>query len=224
MVKMKYKTETHLHCEESNHCSEVPAEEMVKHYKKLGYHTLIVTPHYSRAYLGTITPDWDMRVDYLLFGYQKAKKMGKKLGINIILAIELTSNVNRCDYLIYGITEEFLRTNTGLYDIELDELVKLCKLNDFLLIQAHPFRKGHEPGELKYQMGIEVFNGRHVLDAKNNLAKKYAEANDLTQLSGTDFHDYLDHKGGIITNQEIKNIQEFKNVIRKKQYQLIIPN
>lgn len=223
-MNTEYKIETHLHTEESNHCSEVPAADMVKHYKEAGYTTVIVTPHYSRAYLSTITSDWDIRIDYLLVGYDKAKKIGEQIGLNILLGLEITLVENKHDYLIYGMTEEFLRTNTSLYDLSVKELVKLCEVNDFLLVQAHPFRKGQEPADIKYKMPIEVFNGRHVLDPQNGTAQKYAEFYDLIGISGTDFHDFQDHKGGIVTNTEIKTIEDFKEAVRNREFKLIISN
>jgi len=223
-MNIEYKTETHLHTEESNHCSEVPASDMVRHYKDKGYSTVIVTPHYSRAYLSAITTDWNLRIDYLLIGYEKAKKIGEQIGVNILLGLELTLVENKCDYLIYGMNEEFLRINTALYDLRLDELVRLCEVNDFLLVQAHPFRKGQGPAPIRYEMPIEVFNGRHVLDPQNEKAQKYAEEHNLTGISGTDFHDFQDNPGGIITKMEIKTIEEFKKLIRSRDFKLIISN
>ena len=220
----EYKIETHLHTEESNHCSEVPAYDMVRLYKDEGYDVVIVTPHYSRPYLTVIHNDWDARIDYILTGYKNAKKCGEEIGIKILLGLELTLVENKSDYLIYGMDEEFLRANPALYKLTLDELVEICKTNNFLMVQAHPFRRGIELAPLKYQMAIEIFNGRHVLDAKNSEAEEYAKKHNLIGLSGTDFHDFYDHRSGISTNKEINNIEDFKEVIKSRNFKNIIPN
>ena len=45
----EYLTEIHLHTKESSSCSEIPAREMVKAYKKEGYSTIIITDHCSKS-------------------------------------------------------------------------------------------------------------------------------------------------------------------------------
>ena len=218
---MKYKTETHLHVEESCHCSDIPTEQMMRQYQKDGFKTIIITPHYARHYFTVMSNDWDVRIDYLLFGYKIGKKLAASLGMNVLLGLELTLIENGSDYLIYGMDEDFLRSNYNLYDLTLDQLIELCKKNNYLLVQAHPFRKGMHRADLKHQMPLEVFNGRHVLDSNNEEARKYAEEHGLIALSGTDFHDLEDHRGGIVTDEEIISIEDFKRVVLERNYTLI---
>ena len=221
---MTYKTETHLHTKESSACSYVGAQDIVEIYKRRGYQTIIVTPHYNYGYLKRITEDWNERIDYLLTGYKKAKKLGDILGVNVLLGLELALLQTKSDYLIYGMTEEFLRENPNLYYLSIDELIALCKENNFLLVGAHPFREGMELIDPKYNIPIEVFNGRHTLDAKNEVAKEYAKEHNLIGISGTDFHEVEDLEGGIITYKEIKSIEDFRDVVLNREFEIIESN
>lgn len=218
---MSYKTETHLHTKESSYCGTVPAVEIIKIYLERGYKTIFVTPHYHEPYLKRISDNLDERIDYLLTGFKIAKEAGDKVGINVLLGIEIGLKETKSDYLVYGITEEFLRTHSGFYDLSLDALIKLCQEHGFLIVQAHPFRDGMQLAPLKYQLPIEVFNGRHYLNARNEQAQSYAKEHNLIGISGTDFHQLEDIPGGIITETKIKTAQDFINLVNSRNFTII---
>ena len=220
-MQTEFKTETHLHIEDACTPSDVTTEDMLNLYKKEGFKTIIITPHYNKKYFDRISPDFDERKDFLLGGYYKAKELGEKMGLNILLGVELTLTEGKNEYLIYGVNETFLRMHPNLYDLSLSKLVKICRANDFLIVQAHPFRRGQEPAPLDYQMPLEVFNGRHVVDPQNELVEAYAKENGLIGVSGTDFHEIEDYRGGIITKNEIKTIDDFKQSVFTNDFRII---
>jgi len=217
-----YKTETHLHIEESCYCGNIPATEMVMLYKESGFKTIIITTHYKYEYLKKISSDWDEVVDYMVAGYKNAKVKGDVEGINILYGIEVTLLENKTDYLVYGPTEAFLRENPELYRLSFSGLIELCEKNNFLIVQAHPFRRGMELAPLEYKMPIEVYNGHSRLDQRNHLAMEYAREHNLIGTSGSDFHELEDlAKGGIITDKEIKTIEDFKNAVLSNEFTII---
>ena len=220
---MSYKTETHLHTKESSYCSQVSAEEMMHLYKEKGYKTVIITNHYSMGNLNIpMAYSWEERIDYLLLGYKNAQKLSSSLSMNVLFGIELTLYETRSDYLIYGITEQFLKENKHLYNLTLKELVDICKNNNFLIVEAHPFRDNMELVPLEFNMPIEVYNGCHDVNSRNELAKKYVKENKLIGISGSDFHHINDlARGGIITDTEIKTIQDYINVVLENKFEMI---
>jgi len=218
---MIYKTETHLHPKESCQCSHTYSEDIIKIYKERGYSTIIVTPHYSEYYFRKLPSSWPERIDHILKGYKNLKTYEEEYGINILLGLEINLLENGNDYLVYGMSEAFLRSNLNLFDLSLDELVNLCEGNDFLLVQAHPFRDNSDVSPLEYNIPIEVFNGRWIMDARNHFALRYAVENDLIGLSGSDFHEIKDNEGGILTDIEIKSIYDFKNIVRNNNFKII---
>jgi predicted metal-dependent phosphoesterase TrpH len=219
---MIYKTDTHMHTAESSECSEVAAEELVRLYHQQGYKTLIITPHYNSVYLRRVSDDWNERINYMFVGYNKAKALGDTLGVNVLYGIELTLRSTSSDYLIYGITPEFLKENHDLYDYSLEQLIFMCRENDFLIVQAHPFRSGNELVPPMYKMPIEVYNGNYYLDPRNDMAKAYAEKHGLIGISGSDFHFPQElGRGGIITKHEIKTIDHFIDTVLCNNFEII---
>ena len=216
-----YKTETHLHTAESSFCARIPAEEVVKIYKEEGYHTIIDTVHYNETYFSHISEDWDKRIDYMFEGFKKARALGDQIGLNVLFAIELTLNRTMSDYLIYGITEDFLRKNPNLYKLSLSRLVYLCKKNKFLIIQAHPYRVGGKMSPLRYRLPLEIYNGRHNIKPYNDLAVKYAIKHKLIGISGSDFHELDDFRGGILSKNEIKTIDDFITTVLSRDFEII---
>lgn len=220
---MNYKIETHLHTKESSSCSEIRAVEMVRLYKEKGYSTVIVTDHYSKNKFNRLNVDnWNEIIDYLVNGYKMAKEEGDKLRTNILFGIELTLNINNSDYLVYGITEKYLRDNPELYNLTVQELSELCKKNKFLLVQAHPFRDNIEIAAIDLIDKIEVYNGCQNEVSRNDKAYEYAIQNRMDMLSGSDFHSIDDlARGGIVVNKEIKTIEDYIYCINNKEYSTI---
>jgi len=218
-----FKTETHLHTRESNICADLDVEKTLKLHQGAGYSTIIMTNHYSSENLDRPEfPTWGDKIDYLMKSYKIAKHIESEYGINVLFAIELTLKQTGSDYLIYGITEDFLRNNLDLYDLSLGELVKLCEENGFLIVQAHPFRERIELAPLEYKVPIESYNGHTYLDPKNDVATAYAKENNLIGVSGSDFHrEEKLARGGIVTENEIKTIQEFIDVIKSRKFKTI---
>ena len=219
-----YRTETHMHTTESSYCAHMPAEDVVRMHSEAGYKTIIITDHYHETYFSWKSDCWQERLDYLMEGYNNAKQFEEKYNINILFAIELKLEEDKCDYLIYGITESFLRANLDLNFLTLDQLVTICNDNGFLIIQAHPFRTGQRPAPLKYSIPVEVFNGSPTNKGMNNndKAKAYVEETGVIAVSGSDFHGPGDlATGGILTNTEIKTIEDFKRCILNREFTII---
>ena len=55
--------------------------------------------------------DWQKAMDHYLSGYKASKKRGDELGFDVILGAELRFPQNDNDYLVYGIDEDWLRSN-----------------------------------------------------------------------------------------------------------------
>ena len=57
----------------------------------------------------------------------------------VLLGMEINFYEGDNDYLVYGVTEEFLRSNGDLMDYSPEDFSELCKKNDLLFLQAHSF-------------------------------------------------------------------------------------
>lgn len=216
----KYSTELHLHTKESSSCSNIPAKEMIEAYNEKGYSTIVVTDHCSKGKmerLGNII--WKQKMDYVFTGFDIAKEYGESLGLNILLGVEITLHQTDSDYLVYGIDKDFLYNNEKIYEYSLPELYNLCHQNDYILVQAHPFRDNIELVPLEYVDGIEIFNGCHDEVSRNEKAEKYGMSTNKILTSGSDFHNLEDlARGGIVTQEEITDIKQLVKGNNKKRY------
>ena len=212
-----------MHTKESSSCSQIFAKQMIDAYKKAGYSTIVVTDHCSKnkmERLGNIS--WKEKIDYVHKGFNIAKLYGNKLGMNILRGVEITLQITDSDYLVYGIDENFLYENERIYEYTLEKLYKICKEKGYLLVQAHPFRDNIQLAPLEYIDGIEVYNGCHDEVSRNNKALEYGKNTNKILTSGSDFHSLNDlARGGIVTREEIKDINKLVDVLKTRNFELI---
>ena len=108
-----YLYDPHTHTAETSKCGHLPAADVVERYVKHGFSGLVVTDHLHPEYLSRIDTehDWQKAMDHYLSGYKASKKRGDELGFDVILGAELRFPQNDNDYLVYGIDEDWLRSN-----------------------------------------------------------------------------------------------------------------
>ena len=199
-----FKIDTHVHTSEVSHCGKVRACELVKLYAEKKYNALVITDHYHSDYfdsLGNI--EWKEKIDCYLTGYRKAKRKGEKLGMQIILGIELRFTESPNDYLVYGMDEDFLYENPELHKMTFEEFYRFRAGKGIAIYQAHPFRKNMTVQESNMLDGIEVLNGNPRHDSNNPLALEHARFNKLRMLGGSDFHQVQDLAGGGIIIEKL---------------------
>ena len=131
-----------------------------------------------------------------------------------MLGMELRFDENSNDYLIFGITEEFLRNNPPLYEMNPSSFSKLARENGILFVQAHPFRNSMTVIQPWLLDGVEVFNGHMGHDSRNEIANMWAEKYGLIKTSGTDFHyDHVPANAGILTENKIEDMTTLVEIL-----------
>jgi histidinol phosphatase-like PHP family hydrolase len=137
------KFETHMHTSETSQCGRVEAREGIRLYKEAGYDGVVITDHYYDGFFKKIdNASWENKIDCYLRGYRNAVCEGAKLSLKVLLGIEIRFVENANDYLVYGITEKFLKENPELYKLGLKGFNELIEKEDMLIYQAHPYRHG----------------------------------------------------------------------------------
>ncbi|GKX29151.1 hypothetical protein SH1V18_16310 [Vallitalea longa] len=220
-----YKYDLHVHTKETSPCGNVSAKDMIKIYKENGYSGVVVTDHYRPSFFDNSEYlTWDEKIDDYLKGYKLAYSEGEKYDIDVLLGIELAFKAEgdkTNDYLIYGITEELLRSNTDILELGITGLSEFCRENDLLLYQAHPLRKYCYLADITLLDGIEVHNGNPRHDSHNNEIEKIAKDNDMPMISGSDYHDPGDeNRGGIFVSTRITTNEELLVILKSKNYTL----
>jgi len=216
-----YKFEPHAHTAESSACSGLPAEELVEMYFHEGFGGIAITDHLYEYLLMRHNDDWDACIDYLLRGYKAAKQHGDKLGIDVILGMELSFANRANDYLVYGFDEDFLRKNPFLPLLTSKEFFQRYG-NELLIIQAHPSRDGNTLDTTGSVHGIEVYNSNPRHNNHNGKTKAYHKANPkLLATSASDAHQPEDvGRGWIELDAPVADSYRFRDLVKARRYTL----
>lgn len=216
-----FKTELHCHSNDISLCARVNREQIIDTFVNKGYSSLVLTNHLSEGTFEHFCKgDWKAFVDKFYGAYEDLKKDadGK---LNILFGAELRFNGSNNDYLVFGMTKEFLYEHPDIFDLHAEKFHNLAKENNMLFVQAHPFRNWMMVIDPRMVDGIEVFNGHFGHDSRNEIANMWAEKFNLIKTSGTDFH-YITSpaNGGIFTEEEITDMAQLIEILKSGNYTL----
>lgn len=222
----QFYTELHAHTSDTSRCAGVGAKEMIALYKQAGASTVVVTDHLSpstfEAYeAGSLS--WEEKVDILLQGYRNAKAASGD-DITVLLGMELRFDRqgDNNDYLVYGVSEEFLYQNSDLLNMRLSAFSKLAHKNGLLIFQAHPFRNGMHIVNPAYLDGVEIYNACVRHNSRNPIAEKWAKLHRLLGSAGSDFHQVEDAaRGGILTDRKIETNADLLEILKSGDYTFV---
>ncbi|MBO5110975.1 MAG: hypothetical protein J6D21_09695 [Clostridia bacterium] len=221
-----YKTELHCHCNEASQCAKISAEHLAKRYREAGYTTVVLTNHFAPfTYRYLECTHWQEWIDRYLYAVERVREASRG-ELNVLLGAEVRLNNNPNDFLLYGVTEEFLRQNEDLYNHSIEELYPMAKENGILVIQAHPFRNHMRITPPDWIDGIEVYNGSaggyYGTDSRNDVAEFWANKFPRIRTSGTDLHYPEDAiNAGIVTEAPITTREELVATLKGGNYQWI---
>lgn len=219
-------TELHAHTSDTSRCAGVDAKDLIALYKQAGTDTVVITDHLSpstfEAYpKGSLS--WAEKVNILLTGYRNAKQAADD-DLTVLLGMELRFDRkgDNNDYLVYGVTEEFLYQNPDLLDMRLSSFSELAHKNGLLIFQAHPFRTGMHIVNPAYLDGIEIYNACVRHNSRNSIAEAWAKLHKLRGSSGSDFHQVEDvARGGIRTEHKILTNADLLHTLKSGNYTLV---
>ena len=127
------------------------------------------------------------------------------------------------DYLVYGVTEDFVKNSGNFLFDNQKTLYDKVKSAGALLVQAHPFRGYVRRADPHLLNGVEVFNGKTKNPVENEKSLMWAKREDLSIFtSGSDYH-HPNSKisGGIETEEKIKTNNDLLRILRSGEYTLI---
>lgn len=221
----KFLYEMHFHTKDTSNCAKVKAKDSVEEYIKAGYDGIVVTDHLSPStymkYGRELLP-WKKKVDFFLRGYKAALKTADGR-IPVLLGMELRFRTSEGDndYLVYGITEEFLYNTPELLNMNIKTFYEAAHKNGFLVFQAHPFRVGMKVTNPKFLDGVEIFNGNPRHNSSNDIAEAWAKKYDLMVTSGSDYHEFEDlGTGGIYFNKMITDNKALVEELLTREYEI----
>ena len=218
-----YKYEIHCHTAETSVCATAPAAEVVKIYREHGYDGIVVTDHFSpMTFPLTKLFCPQKHTDFYFRGYHAAKKAAAGTDFTVLPGCEIRFYATINDYLLFGDVERFLKNNGNLLKAYPKKLSALCREQDILMLQAHPFREWMTRCRPAFLDGAEVHNGKDS-GAERRKAKAWADANGLRiQTGGGDFHHTKKPiMGGILTDTRIDDVQTLTQVLRSGAFEIV---
>ncbi len=218
---MKYKTELHCHSRDGSGCSNESAEGIVKKYLEHGYTTVALTNHFGPAWNPDDREHWMNEIAEKYEAYDKLVKAAEGK-LNVIMGMECRFVENCNDYVVLGITREFLETIDVNITKSIRTFAEKAHENGMFIIQAHPFRPHMTMLPPDHVDAIEVYNGHPGHNSHNFLAEAFADHYGKRKTSGTDHHD-KGHmpRGGILTDEPITGVEQLIEVLRSGNYELI---
>ena len=213
---MKYKIELHCHTAPVSGCSILSGEDIIRLYKEAGYDAITVTDHF--------TSDYFRHHDFEEYfqGYELAKKVGEEVGIKVYLGAEFRFDGSANDYLLFGVTKEFLKEATKMFTADHYTFHDFTKKNGVLFYQAHPFRPGLTRAPADALDGMEIYNMHPHHHSNNPTAIEYAKEKGLHGISGSDAHEpHMVGRGGILAETLPNDGIELRDLILSRNYELI---
>ena len=218
--------ELHAHTNAASLCSIVEPEEYVKFYRNMGYSGMVVTDHF---YHGNTSVErklpWSEFIDRFCDGFYRVKAEGDKCGFTVLFGFEQKFMDGTDEYLILGISPEWLKNHPEIRDMERVPFFKTIREAGGFIIQAHPFRVRFYVREIKLSLdhvdAIEVMN----LGDEDNISRQsyeYAKNLGLPMTAGTDNHSIINRKevAGVALEREIFTVEELIEEIRSGRAKL----
>ena len=212
-----FKTETHAHTSEGSPCGRMTGEELVRAYHAAGFKTLFITNHFTARHLSAWGDlNWDETIDRFLLGYRKAKALGDKLDMHVLLAAEIGfDGAPDLHYLVYGISEGFLKAHPNLTAMPQEAFYDLAKRCGILMIQAHPYRDGNTRVTPRTVDGFEVCNPNPRHDNYSHLAEETAAQYRLFRTAGSDAHRPEDiGRTAMVSDREIRSAEDYIRLVK----------
>ena len=216
------KIDTHIHSMGISTCSCVSVEEAIEQKRTQGYDGMVLTNHCQPWYYDP--PQHGEYVKSVLAEYERGRAYGAQRNFRVLLGLEVTINKPfYSDWLLFGVTGEFLSKTPCLYNLNQRELFELCEENGVVLVQAHPYRANRSycedmrPGDPRYMHGLEVNCTGGDLEKKDKVLST-AKQSGLLVTCGTDYHGpFRTFRGGMYLPEGVERSVDFAEYLRKTE-------
>jgi len=228
--KYPYLYETHLHTSSGSACGHNTGAEMARALKEYGYTGAFVTDH---NWGGNTCVDrslpWKEWVNQFFQGYRDMKEEGDRIGLQVFSGWE--AGYSGPEFLIYGLTPEWMETHEELHTASPSEQYKMVHEAGGMVLQAHPYREEWYIDEVRLFPddvdGCEIINATHSCSKSkshfnpefNTRAIAYAKEHDFCTSAGSDIHSTNIFGGGMAFPTKLKDDKDFmKRVLNKEDY------
>ena len=221
----EYLFEMHAHNAEVSRCAKAFAQELAERYIALGYDGIVSTNHLNSHTFSSPefkNASWEAKAEKFMSGFRAVEKAVNGR-LTVLLGVEVSLYSEPNDYLVYGVTEEFLKNNGDIMSLTKEELSALVHKNGMLIVQAHPFRPYIHRANPKFIDGCEIFNGKDKDKDFNQKAQAWAKKENFKIVTaGADYHreSQRGNASGIITEEKINNNDDLVRILKSGKYEI----
>jgi len=222
----------HIHTNMRSPCGKVEPRGIVELYKEKGFDGIIITDHYMKWIFAMNNMDTSaQKFNFFIEGYKETLRFGKEQNLMVFLGMEL----NLCKYnklnstypvhefLLYGLTESFVKRHPNLHEHTQKELFELCNKNDILMVQAHPFRPKSAVANPKLMHGVEILNKNKRHDSLDASAQGFCKEHNLIPIVSDDFHEEEDAgQTAMLFPNDTTSMKKIVQYLREKKYKILI--
>ena len=206
----------HTHSSGISGCCQLDVYEIVDAAKKTGLDGIILTNHYhSEGHL-----DYASVADYVenyIKEYEFARAYGEKVGLKVFFGVEITAEfMERIHLLAYGVGEDFLRENPGIYNLSQKEIYERVHQYGGILVEAHPFRHNCPILDTRYLDALEI-NCHPIYKTTHYEDVKAGALNGGVMLTcGSDYHGDTEYRPlcGVYFPEDVKTIDHITQYIK----------
>lgn len=215
---MGYWYETHLHTREVSACAATAAADYIDFYRERGYSGIIVTDHFFRGNCGIDRKlPWKEWIEAYCRGYELAKEAGERKGFPVFFGLE--ENFNGDEYLVYGLTKEWLLAHPEIMKCSRKEYYEMIHAAGGLVVQAHPHRERAYLS--KVLLNPDYVDAAEIINIGNEpymdgLAEEYAKQHGMPVTAGSDMHRISPEAvtSGIETEAPLASIEDFIRLVK----------
>ena len=220
-----YVYETHLHTSEASACGKSSGADMARACREAGYTGIIVTDHffYGNTRIDRKLP-WEEWVSQFCLGYEHAAAEGERIGLQVFFGWE--SCYNGTEFLINGLSKEWLISHPEIRDCTIPEQLQLVHNGGGMVVQCHPFREASYLDHISlyplYEDAVEIVNASHNDPSYDEQAQLYARVHDLPVTAGSDIH-HTDLKlGGMAFRRRLDDSRDYIRAVMDREPCLLL--
>ena len=213
MSEKYLRCDPHVHTGGISTCCPLGYPKIIDEKVAQGYQMAVLTNHSQSWYCPPHQHGEFMQRH--LEEFDRAYAYAKERGLTLLLGLEVTVRDPRwTDWLLYGVTENFMLHAPCLYELTQRQLFELCKIHGIVMVQAHPFRYHDSIANPNFSHGIEINCSAGDLQHKDEILRQ-AQTHSLTVTCGTDYHGNNAFVGGLYVPDWVKTGADLGDYLAK---------
>ncbi|MBQ8550605.1 MAG: PHP domain-containing protein [Clostridia bacterium] len=234
-----FKYELHMHTSEASACGKNTVDEMIRKYHSLGFSGAVITNHFFHGNTRidrTLPPEEFVR--QFCAPFFEGQKTAKELDFDLLFGLEENYGSGK-EFLVYGITPQFLLEHTYLFAPEMnkppyrEEMLAAWRREadkcGAVIAFAHPYRDrpyikdpGFVPDRSLFD-AVEVFNLCNRPEDNARAAEEY-ENSDKILIAGSDLHHTdFDVASGVAFSHRVRDEIALATALKKGDFELVLP-